>query len=330
MKISFFSAKSYDKEFMIKANAAYQYELSFFETTLNENTALLADGSEVVCVFVNDQLNAAVIQKLADLQVKLIALRCAGFNNVDLEAARQAQIRVVRVPAYSPYAVAEHALAMILTLNRKTHLAYDRVRTGNFSLERLMGFDLHGTTVGVIGTGKIGSIFAGIMQGLGCQVIAFDKFPNDELANKGVTYVALTALLEQADIISLQCPLTQESYHMINKKTIAQMKDGVMLINTSRGGLMDAKALIKGLKSRKIGYLGLDVYEQEENLFFEDWSGAIIEDDVITRLITFPNVLITSHQAFFTSNAMLNIADTTLQNIYDFEHGTALKNEVII
>lgn len=328
MKVAFFSTKSYDRTFMDQANADYDFHFTYFEAPLNKDTALLAQNTDAVCVFVNDKLDEPIIRLLAKFDVKLIALRCAGFNNVDLKAAREAGIKVVRVSAYSPYAVAEHALAMILTLNRKTHLAYDRVRQGNFSLERLMGFDLHGKTVGVIGTGKIGGIFAKIMLGMGCKVLAYDLYPNSELEKAQVQYVEILELLRQSDIISLQCPLTPESYHMINQKTIKQMKDGVMLINTSRGGLVDAKALVKGLKKGKIGYLGLDVYEQEEKLFFEDLSGSIIQDDVIARLMTFPNVLITAHQAFFTENAMTNIAHTTLQNIKDFQSGKDLENEV--
>ena len=328
MRIAFFSTKSYDKTFMDEANKKYKFHLSYFEAPLRSDTAILAQNADVVCVFVNDKLDEKTIHQLVDFKVGLIALRCAGFNNVDLKAAYEAGIKVVRVPAYSPYAVAEHALAMILTLNRKTHLAYDRVRQGNFSLERLMGFDLFGKTVGVVGTGKIGSIFAKIMLGIGCKVLAHDLYPNPELQKAHVQYVTLSEVFKHADIISLQCPLTPDSYHMINQKTINQMKDRVMLINTSRGGLVDAKALIRGLKSGKIGYLGLDVYEQEENLFFEDLSGSIIQDDVIARLMTFPNVLITAHQAFFTQNAMTNIAHTTLQNIQDFAEGKPLENEV--
>ena len=313
---------------MDEANKKYKFHLAYFEAPLRSDTAILAQNADVVCAFVNDKLDEKTIWQLAGFNINLIALRCAGFNNVDLKAAHEAGIKVVRVPAYSPYAVAEHTLAMILTLNRKTHLAYDRVRQGNFSLERLMGFDLFGKTVGVVGTGKIGSIFAKIMLGIGCKVLAHDPYPNPELQKAQVQYVPLSEVFKHADIISLQCPLTPDSYHMINQKTISQMKNKVMLINTSRGGLVDAKALIRGLKSGKIGYLGLDVYEQEENLFFEDLSGSIIQDDVIVRLTTFPNVLITAHQAFFTENAMTNIAQTTLQNIQDYKEGKYLENEV--
>ncbi len=329
MKIAFFSTKSYDSTFMDEANQHYGFQLAYFEAPLRKDTAVLARDADAVCIFVNDKLDKETVLQLADFKIGLIALRCAGFNNVDLKTAHELGIKVVRVPAYSPYAVAEHTLAMILTLNRKTHIAYDRVRQGNFSLERLMGFDLFGKTVGVIGTGKIGSIFAHIMLGLGCKVMAQDPFPNQDLLKVGVQYLKKEEIFRQADIISLQCPLTPDSYHLINKDTIGQMKNGVMLINTSRGGLVDAKALIAELKSGKIGYLGLDVYEQEENLFFQDLSGSIIQDDVISRLMTFPNVLITAHQAFFTENAMRNIAQTTMQNVKDFAEGKPLNNEVL-
>ncbi len=328
MNVAFFSTKPYDKTFMDRVNEAYGFAFSYFEVPLRKDTAILAKDADAVCVFVNDKLDADTIVQLAELNIGLIALRCAGFNNVDLKAAHKAGIKIVRVPAYSPYAVAEHTLAMILTLNRKTHLAYQRVRHGNFSLQGLMGFDLFGKTVGVIGTGKIGSIFAKNMLGIGCNVLAYDPYPNPELEEVNAKYISLPEIFKQSDIISLQCPLTPESHYLINEETIAQMKDGVMLINTSRGGLIDSKALIGGLKSGKIGYLGLDVYEQEENLFFEDLSGEIIQDDVIARLMTFPNVLITAHQAFFTENAMSNIAETTLQNIKDFHDGKELGNEV--
>ncbi len=330
MKVAFFSTKSYDKQFMDQANDKYGHQLSYFDTSLEASTAILAHEYEAVCIFVNDKADADTLKKLHEQGIKLIALRCAGFNNVNLELAKALGIKVVRVPAYSPYAVAEHALAMILTLNRKTHLAYERVRNGNFSLENLIGFDLRGKTIGVIGTGKIGQIFAEIMHGIGCHVLAYDPYPNRDFERESkVKYVSLDELFESSDIVSLHCPLTKESHHIINKGTIDQMKDGVMLINTSRGGLVDTKAVIKALKHGKMGYLGLDVYEQEENLFFQDLSGHIIQDDDISRLMTFPNVLITSHQAFFTENAMTNIAETTLQNISDFEKGKDLKNEVV-
>ncbi|MEK6478459.1 2-hydroxyacid dehydrogenase [Catalinimonas sp. 4WD22] len=329
MKVAFFSTKSYDKEFMDQANQQFQHELTYYDTSLESSTAILANDYEAVCVFVNDKVKEETLEKLHEQGIRLIALRCAGFNNVDLKKAQELGIKVVRVPAYSPYAVAEHALAMILTLNRKTHLAYERVRNGNFSLERLMGFDLYGKTVGVVGTGKIGQIFASNMHGLGCKVLAYDPYPDEDFEKEGkVKYVSLSEMFEASDVLSLHCPLTEDSYYMIDEEAINTMKDEVMLINTSRGGLVDTKAIIKALKYGKIGSLGLDVYEQEENLFFQDLSGHIIQDDDIARLMTFPNVLITSHQAFFTENAMTNIAETTLQNIQDFEEGKALKNEV--
>ena len=329
MKIAFYSTKSYDREFMDRANESFHHEISYFDTALTLPTVVLAQGHEAVCIFVNDEANAKVLEQLRENGVRLLALRSTGFNNVDLRQAQQLDLPVVRVPAYSPYSVAEHALAMLLTLNRKTHLAYERVRNGNFSLERLMGFDLHGRTVGVIGTGKIGRIFARLMRGLGCSVLTYDPYPDETLANEeGIEYVTLPELLAQSDIISLHCPLTEESHHLIDAEAVARMRENVMLINTSRGALVDTPVVIKGLKSRKIGYFGLDVYEQEENLFFEDLSGEIIQDDQITRLMTFPNVLITSHQAFFTSNALTQIAETTLQSIADFEAGKPLEHQI--
>ena len=329
MNIAFFSTKSYDRMYMDRVNAQFDHTLSFFEARLRPQTAVLARDHPAICIFVNDQADAETLEALQGYGVQLIALRSAGFNHVDIFRAQELGIKVVRVPAYSPYAVAEHTLAMILTLNRKTHLAYDRVRDGNFSLERLMGFDLHGRTVGVIGTGTIGQVFARMMLGVGCQVVAYDPYPNEALQETGVQYVNLPELYAQSDVISLHCPLTKETHHLINQGAIQQMKDGVMLINTSRGGLVDTRAVIGALKHGKLGYFGLDVYEQEENLFFEDLSGSIIQDDVITRLMTFPNVLITSHQAFFTEDAMLKIAETTLQNVRDFEEGKDLVNEVV-
>jgi D-lactate dehydrogenase len=329
MKIAFFNTKSYDKEYFEHFNKGTDVELTFFDGTLNCETTELAKGHEGVCVFVNDQLNADVIEKLSEHGVKLIALRCAGFNNVDLDAAQKNDIKVVRVPAYSPSAVAEHALALILTLNRKTHKAYNRVRESNFSLERLTGFNLKGKTVGVIGTGKIGAEFCHNMMGLGCNVVGQDPYPNEELSQSGVKYMETEELLQESDIISLHCPLTPESKHLINRETIKQMKPGVMLINTSRGGLVNTKDAIKGLKKGRIGYLGIDVYEQEEGLFFKDHSENIIQDEDIMRLMSFPNVLITSHQAFFTREALEEISNTTIQNILDFENQKPLENEVL-
>jgi D-lactate dehydrogenase len=327
MTISFFSTKSYDREFFDKYVSTH--EIIYFEAPLNEQTANLAAGSNAVCVFVNDKLNGSIIAELKKVGVKLIALRCAGFNNVDLAAAKANDIKVVRVPAYSPHAVAEHAVALILTLNRKTHKAYNRVREGNFSLERLTGFDLFGKTVGVIGTGKIGEAFCDIMIGFGCRVLAFDLIENKQLSAKGVEYLPLMDVFQQAVIISLHCPLNEQTKHIINTQTIGMMKEGLMLINTSRGALVDTMAVIQALKTGSIGYLGLDVYEQEEKLFFNDLSENIIQDDVIMRLLSFPNVLITSHQGFFTEEALTKIAQTTLGNIDAFEAGAVLKNVVV-
>lgn len=322
MKIAVFSTKSYDKEFLDLANASGTHELFYLEASLDIKTVKLTEKFEAVCVFVNDTLNAEVIDELAANNIKIIVLRCAGFNNVDIERASFWGIKVLRVPAYSPHAVAEHALALIMTLNRKTHKAYSRVREGNFSIERLTGFELDGKTVGVIGTGRIGAVFSNIMFGLGCSVIAHDAYENESLKKAGVKYVSLDELFRKSDIISLHCPLTPETNHMINDKSIAQMKKGVMLINTSRGKLIDTNAAIDALKEGQIGYMGLDVYEQEENLFFKDLSEIIIRDDKISRLMTFPNVLITAHQAYFTDNALIQISQTTLQNLTDYKNGT--------
>jgi len=328
MKIAFFSTKSYDKEYFDSSNKEFQHSISYFEPSLNNETTTLAIGNDAVCVFVNDKLDANVIEKLKEIGVKLIALRCAGFNNVDLEAANRVGIKVVRVPAYSPHAVAEHAMALILTLNRKTHKAYNRVRDGNFSLENLTGFELNGKTVGVIGTGKIGATFAGIMQGFGCQVVAYDPFPNIELESKGVKFVKLEELFTKSDIISLHCPLTPETKHIVNEIALAKMKPTAMIVNTGRGALIDTKAIIQALKKKQIGYLALDVYEYEDKLFFKDLSETMIEDELIIRLLTFPNVLITAHQAFLTDNALNQIAETTLENISTFGRGGKLDNEL--
>jgi D-lactate dehydrogenase len=326
MKIAFFSTKSYDREFF--NHYISTHEIVYFEASLNLETTNLASGCNAVCVFVNDKLTKEVITALNKLGIQLIALRCAGFNNVDLEAAKANNIKVVRVPAYSPHAVAEHAAALMLTLNRKTHKAYNRVREGNFSLERLTGFDLFEKTVGVIGTGKIGEAFCKIMLGFGCKVLAFDLIENKELAAKGVEYLPLIDVLQQSDIVSLHCPLNEQTKHIINRQTIGMMKDEAMLINTSRGGLIDTPAVIDGLKTGKIGYLGLDVYEQEEKLFFNDLSENVIQDDVMMRLLSFPNVLITAHQGFFTEEALTQIAQTTWGNIDAFEAGGPLANVV--
>lgn len=326
MKIAFFSAKSYDKEFFNLINK--NNEIIYWEVALNEQTVSLVKGYDAICVFVNDILNEQVIHQLSEQGIKLITLRCAGFNNVDLNAAHKYKIPVVRVPAYSPHAVAEHAVALILTLNRKTHKAYNRVREGNFSIETLNGFDLFGKTVGVIGTGRIGQAFCNIMLGFGCEVLAFDIMANKQLEARGVHYLPLMEVLELSDIISLHCPLTELSHHLINKETLDMMKKGAMLINTSRGALIDTRAAIRALKRGQLAYLGIDVYEQEEKLFFNDLSGKLIEDDIITRLIGFPNVLITAHQGFFTGEALTQIATTTLQNISDFEDGLELLNKL--
>lgn len=313
MKMVFFSAQPYDKAFFTRFNQN-KHELVFLDIPLSEQTADLATDADAVCVFVNDKVTAGVIQKLSTGKTKIIALRCAGFNNVDITAAKSAGIRVCRVPAYSPEAVAEHAVAMLLTLNRKTHKAYNRVREQNFSLQGLLGFNLHGKTVGVIGTGNIGKAFCKIMLGFGCKVVAFDLIANKEVEAEGVVYQPLMDVLK-ADIISLHCPLNEQTKHLINKDTMAFMKPGVVLINTSRGGLINTHDAIKALKSGQLGALGIDVYEQEEKLFFRNLSEDIIQDDEIQRLMSFPNVLITAHQAFFTQEAMEQIATTTLNNI---------------
>ena len=327
MKIAFFSTKSYDREFFDRYVSTH--EIIYFEAQLDEQTVNLATGCNAVCVFVNDKLNEVVITELKKLNVQLIVLRCAGFNNVNLDAAKFCGISVARVSAYSPHAVAEYAVALILTLNRKTHKAYNRIREGNFSLERLTGFDLYRKTVGVIGTGKIGQAFCNIMLGFGCKVLAFDLIVHQPTAAKGVEYLPLMDILQQSDIISLHCPLNEQTKQVINEHSLSLMKDGVMLINTSRGGLIDTKEVVKALKSGRIGYLGLDVYEQEEKLFFNDLSENVIQDDLIMRLLSFPNVLITSHQGFFTEEALTQIAQTTLQNLDDFAAGVTLKNLVV-
>jgi D-lactate dehydrogenase len=322
MKVAVFSTKPYDREYLDRANAGHGHALAFFEAHLGRETAILAAGHDAVCAFVNDVIDGEVLRQLAAGGTRLVALRSAGFNHVDLAAARSLGITVARVPAYSPYAVAEHAVGLILTLDRKFHRAYNRVREGNFSLHGLRGFDLHGRTVGTIGTGKIGAVFARIMLGFGCRVLAFDPEPNQECRDMGVAYVALEELLRTSDIVSLHSPLNESTRHLIDAERLALMKRGVMLINTSRGALVDTRAVIDALKSGQIGYLGIDVYEEEEQLFFEDLSTQIIRDDVFMRLLTFPNVIVTAHQAFFTEEALLNIAGTTIQNITAYERGT--------
>ncbi|MCK4519332.1 MAG: 2-hydroxyacid dehydrogenase [Candidatus Omnitrophica bacterium] len=327
-KILFFDAKPYDQDFFNKANKDYGFEIKYVKSHLNHNTVEFSSGFETVCGFVNDVIDKQVISVLKRNKIRLIALRCAGYNNVDLTAAYK-NIYVVRVPGYSPYAVAEHAVALMLSLNRKTHKAYYRTRDGNFSINGLIGFDMHGKTVGVIGTGKIGRCLIAIMKGFGMQVYVYDVFPDKAYAQaQGITYVSLNQLYEKADVISLHCPLTPETHYMINERSIARMKKGVMIINTGRGKLINTQALIDGLKSGRIGAAGLDVYEEESDYFFEDFSSSMINDDVLARLLTFPNVLITSHQGFFTQEALRNIAETTLSNITEFFDGGYLQNEI--
>jgi D-lactate dehydrogenase len=328
MKVAVFSTKAYDQRFLEAANHRHGHELRFLEPRLTAVTAPLAADCGAVCAFVNDQVDAEALRVLKEGGTQLIALRSAGFNHVDLDAALDLGITVARVPAYSPYAVAEHAVALILALNRKLHRAYARVREANFSLEGLLGFDVNGRTVGVVGTGKIGTVFARIMKGFGCRLLAYDPYPNPECEALGVEYVDLPTLFRASDIIALHAPLTAESHHLIDAAALEQMKYGVMLINTSRGALVDTRAVIDALKSGRLGALGLDVYEEEEGLFFEDFSGQVITDDVFARLLTFPNVLITGHQGFFTAEALHNIADTTLANVTAFERGEGELHEV--
>jgi D-lactate dehydrogenase len=328
MRVTFFSAKAYDRTSFQAASGHFGHELVFLEPHLNSQTAALAAGSGAVCAFVNDRIDAAALDALAMAGVRLVALRSAGFNNVDLRRAGELDICVARVPAYSPNAVAEHAVALILALDRKLPRAIARVRDGNFTLDGLMGFDLHGRTIGIIGTGKIGSIFARIMRGFGCRLLAVDQVPNQECRVLGVEYVERDTLFADADIISLHCPLTPETRHIIDARAVSIMKPGVMIINTGRGALVDTRAVISGLKSGKVGYLGLDVYEEEEALFFEDRSGQVIQDDVFMRLLSFPNVIVTAHQAFFTEEALRNIAETTLANITAFETGRGVLHRV--
>ena len=326
MRIAVFSSKPYDRDTLSAANAAHGHALQFFEAALSVETCSLADGADAVCVFVNDQVDARLLRCLAGSGIKTIALRCAGFNNVDLAMAKELGMSVVRVPAYSPYAVAEHAVALMLTLNRKIHRAYNRVREGNFALNGLLGFDMHGKTAGIIGTGRIGAVLAKILVGFGCTVLAEDVYVNPTCVELGVRYVDRDTLFKQSDIISLHCPLTPETRHFINHQSIALMKHGVMLINTGRGALVETPAVIAGLKSGRIGALAMDVYEQEEGVFFEDHSNEIIQDDLLERLLTFPNVLITSHQGYFTREALAAIAETTLNNLSQVEHGETCAN----
>lgn len=329
MKVAFFNTKSYDKKFFEEANKDFNHTINFFEVHLTKDTSKLAEGHDSVCVFVNEVLNQDMLQDLSKKKIKFIVLRCAGFNNVDIKAAEKLGIQVARVPAYSPYGVAEHAMALILTLNRKIHRSYNRVRDGNFSIEGLLGFEIFGKTVGIIGTGKIGIVMTGILNGFGCKVIAYDPYPNKTCEEMGVEYLELDHLLERADIITLHAPLTHATRHIINKKAVERMKKGVMIVNTSRGGLIDTLAVIDGLKSEKIGYVGLDVYEEEGDFFFEDLSENVIKDDVLARLLTFPNVVVTGHQAFFTQTALNVIARTTLANVSAFEKGDMPKENIV-
>jgi len=328
MRVVVFSSKPHDVEFLSAANEDVGHELAFLEPRLTLETAPLADGFPAVCPFVNDVLDRSVLERLRDGGARLLALRSAGYSHVDVPTALELGFAVAHVPAYSPHAVAEHAVGMILALNRKLHRAYARVREGNFSLEGLLGFDLHGRTVGVIGTGAIGRAFARIMLGFGCRVVAFDPVPNDDLRAQGVAYVDLETLFGAADIVSLHCPLTPATHHLIDQRAIGQMRPGVMLVNTSRGGLIDTAAAIEGLKSERIGALGLDVYEEEAGVFFEDLSWRVIQDDVLMRLLTFPNVLVTAHQGFFTREALAQIAETTLANVSAFERGEPVPDPV--
>ena len=328
MKIAFYDAKPYDKPYFDKYGKEYGIAFKYFETKLNEDTVDLAQKYDGVCAFVNDTVNAAVIDRLSEMRVQVLALRCAGFNNVDMKHAF-GKIHVLRVPAYSPYAVAEHTMALLLTSIRRIHKAYIRSRDFNFSLAGLTGFDLHGKTVGVIGTGRIGRVFIDICRGFGMKVLAYDKFPADGLDNGDtVRYVELEELFANSDIISLHCPLTEDTHHVIDAKALDQCKRGVVILNTSRGALVDAEALLAGIKSRKVGAACLDVYEEESNLFFEDNSGHIMEDDTLARLISMPNVIVTSHQAFLTEEALENIAETTVKNFVSFFETKQCKNEL--
>jgi D-lactate dehydrogenase len=331
MRVAVFSSKPYDQRYLSAAADGSGHTLDFFEARLKIDQASLADGYDAVCVFVHDELDAAVLRQLADGGTRFIALRAAGFNNIDLGIARELGLSVGRVPAYSPHAVAEHALALVMTLLRKTNRAYNRVRDGNFALDGLLGHDLHGRRVGIIGTGRIGKVFASIMGGFGCQLVAYDPFPDAAVAELGVRYVELPELMRSADIIALHAPLTPETYHLIDRERLRLVQPGVMIVNTSRGGLIDTEAAIEALKDGRIGYLGLDVYEEEDALgFFEDQSLSVIQDDTFARLLTFPNVLITAHQGFFTEEALQNISETTIANLTAFERDGTPVHEVSI
>jgi len=327
-KIAFFDTKPYDKRFFDDINKSYGFDIKYFKTKLSLETVELSNGYDAICAFVNDEIDGNVLSHLKENGIELIAMRCAGYNNVDLKQA-YGNIHVLRVPSYSPYSVAEHAVALVLALNRKTHRAFYRTRDGNFSIDGLMGFDLYGKTAGVIGTGKIGQVFIDIMKGFGMKILAYDLFPNEHYAkDAGIEYTDLHTLYKESDVISLHCPLTPETHYLIDEEAFEIMKPNALLINTGRGLLIKTTALINALKKGKIGGAGLDVYEEEADYFFEDFSSSTISDDVLARLMTFPNVLITSHQGFFTKEALGNIAETTLQNIKDFFDDKVLKNEV--
>ncbi len=329
LKVAFFDTKPYDQASFNEVNQFYGFDITYFKGHLNMNTVPLTKGIDAVCIFVNDVANAQVIDKLVENGVKLIALRCAGYNNVDLQACK-GRISVVRVPAYSPHAVAEYTVALMLTLNRKIQRASWRTREGNFSLHGLMGFDMYGKTVGIIGTGKIAKILVEILHGFGMKILAYDVYPDEAYAKEHqITYVSLDELYAHSDIISLHCPLTDQTKHLINMDSIRKMKDGVMIINTGRGALIQANDLIEGLKTKKVGSAALDVYEEESEYFYEDKSDKIIDDDTLARLLSFNNVIVTSHQAFFTKEALSNIAHTTLQNMRDYQEGKELVNEVV-
>lgn len=328
MRIVFFDSHQYEIEAFQKEQGSFAHDMTFLEPRLTPQTARLASGFECVCSFVNDRINRETVKALAEEGVRLIALRSAGFNHVDLAAAEEFQLPVVRVPEYSPHAVAEHAITLILALNRRIHRAYSRVREGNFSLDGLVGFDLYRRTVGVVGTGRIGTAFARIMLGFGCRVLAFDKVRNEALFRLGVEYCDWNTLLKESDILSLHLPLTPDTHHLVDSDCLNRCRAGMMLINTSRGGLVDTKALIDALKSGRVAFAGLDVYEEEEGIFFKDLSEKILQDDQLARLLTFPNVLLTSHQAFLTEDALRSIARTTLSNVSEFESGQPLTNQV--
>ena len=329
MKIAFYDTHSYDKESFLKSNEKFGYEIDFFDFKLNEKTAIASKGFDAVCIFVNDTADKTVVDILKQNGVRLIILRCAGFNNVDLKAASDAEIKVLRVPVYSPYAVVEHAIALLLALTRHIPQAYLRTKTGNFTLDGLTGRDLHGLTAGIVGTGKIGRIMAETLRGFGMNVVLYDKFPNTEWASAhGFEYVDIPTIFSKSDVLSFHCPLNEETFHIVNPETIKLMKSDAILINTGRGALIDSKALVHALKHNHIGGAALDVYEEESKYFFNDWSAHVISDDVLARLMTFPNVIITSHQAFLTTNALGNIADVSLGNVKAFETGAPLENEV--